>query len=147
MESHGEPWRRHWTTELQLNSPIEGVSVLPATTATKSASAKLRTSHSPGPGLDAVPSPQAPNSVLGSSTTPEVPGCPRVSPQAQGPPEPAPAFPHLRLHFPTPGMVPCFFQDSPAPAPVTVWDKRCQIPQVPPPQEAGPSSREDSGPL
>lgn len=94
---HGEPWRRHSTTGLQLNPPIEGVSVLPATTATKSASAKLRTSHFPGPGLDAVPSPWAPNSVLGPSTTPEVPECPRVWPQAQGPPEPAPVFPHLRL--------------------------------------------------
>jgi len=28
----GEPWRRRSTTEQQLNSPIEGLFVLPATT-------------------------------------------------------------------------------------------------------------------
>jgi hypothetical protein len=38
----GELWRRHLTMESQLNSPVEGFSVLPATTTTKPAAAKLR---------------------------------------------------------------------------------------------------------
>ena len=59
--SRREPWRRHSTMEPQLNSPVEGLSVLLATNTTKPASAKLRTfdagishiSTFPGPGLDA----------------------------------------------------------------------------------------------
>lgn len=108
---------------------------------------------SPRSRLDAVPIPQASRFVLCSAVTPSSAWVSKIlrTPKLSlipglGTPEPTLAFPHLRLRFPTPGKVPRFFQNSPAPAPVAMWDKHCQIPQVLPPQEAVPSSREDSGP-
>lgn len=78
---YGEPWRRHLTTDPQLNSSIEGLSVLPDTTTMKPAFTKLRTitngtslnSPFPSPRLDAIPSlwsaPPSPHIVLGFSKT------------------------------------------------------------------------------
>jgi hypothetical protein len=97
----GEPWRRLLTTDQQLGSPIEGLSALPATTATKPDSAKLRkitagTSQScpfPQPQTRCCPQPASPGSILYSSTTPR---CSWVSKSLRTPwPQP-----HCRLGDP-----------------------------------------------
>ena len=69
------PWRameKALPTQPQLNSPVEGLSVLPDTqTKDNHCLAKPELSSlSPGPGLDAFPSPQVPDPVLDSSMTP-----------------------------------------------------------------------------
>lgn len=76
-----EPWRRHSSTELKLNSPTEDLPMLPAITATKSVSTKLRTitwwdkqelpflSQTP-PHARHCPQPQGPDSILSSFSVP-----------------------------------------------------------------------------
>lgn len=56
-----------------------------------------------------------------------------------------PTFPHLRLHFPTPGQ--CLRASlQPSTCPGRVWDKGSQTPQVLLPQAAVPCGRADTGP-
>lgn len=85
----GEPWRRHLTTEPQVNSPIEGLSALPATTTTMPASIKLRmiiigtshSSHFPWPSARCCLHPSLLPFLtlfLDHQRPPAAPGCPRV---------------------------------------------------------------------
>jgi hypothetical protein len=155
---HGQPWRRRSTTEPQLSSPIEGLSVLPATAAIKPASAKLRpitlgTSQSsqrspfPGPGLGAIANLRAPDSVLSSS---ETPSSVRMSKSLRIPhpslcrpvmPKPAPVS-----HISDCGFTPPVLPYSLTPTLVVVWDKHSQTPHILPSKVAMPSDKADTDP-
>lgn len=69
------PWRRHSTTEPQLNSPVEGLSVLSITTTAKPVSAKLRAINLLGQvRATLIPNPHLPQAMSSFSVLPRLPG-------------------------------------------------------------------------
>jgi hypothetical protein len=97
----------------------------------------------PGPGLDAVPSPRDHSSVLYSSVTPrsswmskslrtpqyrlsQAPGMPPPTPTPIPSHQPAPAFTHLRLHFSHPQSSALGLPYSPTTTPAALWEKLSQ---------------------
>jgi hypothetical protein len=138
--------------------------VLPATTATKTNTIKLRTIIPAGTSLGSPPPPPAPETRLDAvpacrfptpfSRLLEAPGCPRVwephGPSLASAPgllELAPAFPYLRLCFPTLRGVPWRFPMAQhLPSWWWQWVKHSQTPCILPPQAAVPSGRGDTGP-
>ena len=138
----GEPYRRHSPTELQHNSPIEGLSALPAT-ATKPAKDnhpwdKLELPSPPLTRARGCPQPAGPQLILSSSATPSSAWMskslrtpwpwPRCTPG--DPPKPAPAFPLSDCAFPP--LKQCLdvlaISYSLVPTSAVAWGKHSQLP-------------------